>query len=129
LKKYMTERIKGSEDEGRMILNGINGVGPVILSHLLERFSNDPWKILYASQSALSGVRGVGSRLAENINCAQSSDWLEKEKAKLGKIGATFLSGPQLPNLLEELDDPPIGLYCLGEVPSIPCISIVGTTY
>ena len=123
----MPDKLKLSEDEGRMILNGINGVGPVILSRLLERFSNDPWKILQASQSALNGVRGVGSQLAENINCAQSSDWLEKEKVKLGKIGATFISGSNLPNFLEELDDPPIGLYCLGEVPSLPCISIVGT--
>jgi len=123
----MTDELKWSEDEGRMLLNGINGIGPVMLSRLLERFSNDPWKILSASHSALSGVRGVGSQLAENIIFARSSDWLEKEKKKLGKMGASFISGSHLPNFLEELDDPPIGLYCLGKVPSLPCVSIVGT--
>jgi len=123
----MTDKLKRSEDEASMVLNGINGVGPIIHRRLMEKFSNDPRKILTASHSDLSKVRGVGFQLAENISCARSSDWLEKEKTKLEKMGASFISGSHLPNFLKELDDPPIGLYCLGEVPSLPCISIVGT--
>ena len=43
------------------------------------------------------------------------------------KMGTRFIHTTQLPEHLDQLMDPPIGLYMLGKVPNSPCISIVGT--
>jgi len=115
------------ERDGRMLLNSVPGVGPITLSRLLENFHNDPWEILTANESELKKVRGVGEQASAAIYKAQSSGWLDKEKEKLEKMGGGFLFGSEISQYLKELSDPPIGLYCLGEIPMMPCISIVGT--
>ena len=65
--------------------------------------------------------------VSQAIRQAVSSRWLEKEKEKLTKMGGVFLLGNQVSEYLEQLSDPPLGLYCLGQIPCLPCISIVGT--
>jgi len=115
------------ETVGKMLLNSVQGLGPVTLARLMDVFANDPWAILNASPSDLKKVRGVGIQTADSIFRAKSTDWIDRETRKLEKMGAYFLHGKDMPHLLKELDDPPIGLYCLGKIPPKPCISIVGT--
>jgi DNA processing protein len=125
----MIEDSENREQLGRILLNSINGVGPVTLKRLMEQFGSDPWEILNAKQSELMQVRGVGKQTIEAIQQSQSSEWLKREVAKLTQMKANFLFGKALPDLLQELPDPPIGLYCLGEIPKINCVSIVGTRH
>ncbi len=115
------------ESDGRMVLNAAKGIGPITLNRLMEKFSSDPWEILSASEDELKQVRGVGNHAIASIKQTLSSSWLEKEKQKLNKMGGRFLHGSELPEFLAQLMDPPIGLYCFGEIPKLPCVSIVGT--
>ena len=118
---------KKEVSDGRLLLNAVYGLGPVSLNRLFQKFGNDPWKILSAKKSELQQVKGIRDKVIDSIQKTLSSDWLTKERQKLHKIGARFIYGEELPKHLTELMDPPVGLYCLGEIPRIPCISIVGT--
>ena len=123
----MSQLDKGKERDGRMVLNSVPGVGPVILNRLIERFTRDPWQILSANQAELRQVKGVGNQVVESMQKLLNSGWLKKEKEKMEKMSARFVHTDELPKFLNQLTDPPIGLYCLGEIPKQPCISIVGT--
>ena len=59
----------------------------------------------------------MGKLVSEGITNSVSSGWIEKEKERLTKIGGVFLLGDQVSKYLKELSDPPLGLYCLGEIP------------
>ena len=113
--------------DGFMYLNSVNGIGPITLNRLLERFNGDPWKVLSASAQDLASVKGVGNQLVETLQNNNASEWLKKEKENLFKMGGYFLEREQFPEFLNELPDPPIGLYTLGEIPKTPFVSIVGT--
>ena len=113
--------------DGFMYLNSVNGIGPITLNRLLERFKGDPWKVLTASAQDLASVKGVGNQLVETLQNNNASEWLKKEKENLFKMGGHFLGREQFPEFLNELPDPPIGLYTLGEIPRTPFVSIVGT--
>ena len=97
------------------------------LNRLLERFNGDPWKVLSASAQDLASVKGVGNQLVETLQNNNAPEWLKKEKENLLKMGGHFLGREQFPEFLNELPDPPIGLYTLGEIPKTPFVSIVGT--
>ncbi len=113
--------------DGHMFLNSVQGIGPILLNRLFGRFEDDPWKILSSTPSELSNVKGVGKQLAQTIQNAHAHDWLKKEKKKLHQMGGQFLVKEQLPGFLNQLPDPPIGLYSLGEIPTGTFVSIVGT--
>lgn len=113
--------------DGFMYLNSVNGIGPITLNRLLERFQSDPWKVLSASAKDLATVRGVGDQLIQTLQANNAAEWLKKEKEKLSKMGGHFWGREHFPSFLNELPDPPIGLYTLGEIPSTPFVSIVGT--
>ena len=53
--------------DGFMYLNSVNGIGPITLNRLLERFNGDPWKVLSASAQDLASVKGVGNQLVETL--------------------------------------------------------------
>ena len=110
-----------------MLLNSVPGIGPVTFQYLLDSFNQNPSEILSANEAELLKVNGVGKMVSQAIRQAVSSRWLEKEKEKLTKMGGVFLLGNQVSEYLEQLSDPPLGLYCLGQIPCLPCISIVGT--
>lgn len=124
---FMSFPNEKEERDGRMLLNSVPGIGPVLVSRLMERFGDNPWEIISAKRSELKQVLGVGDQIVDSLGSAISSDWLDKEKAKLDHLGAKFVHGNGLPEFLTELPDPPIGLYCLGEIPALPCLSVVGT--
>ncbi len=118
-----------AQRDSRMLLNASHGIGPVIFSRLMASFENNPARIISALDSELLKVNGIGKNTIESMREKISSGWLDKEKQKMEKMGAQFIHTNQLPEHLEQLMDPPTGLYTLGEVPKSPCISIVGTRY
>ena len=118
---------KLSEDDAFLLLNGVKGLGPITIRRLLERFQDDPIAVLRASKRELMQVRGVGEGSADSIRNEENPDWLEKEKNRIKKRGIDFITQTQLPPLLREIYDCPIGLYVLGTLPPGPYVSIVGT--
>ena len=110
-----------------MILNAIPGIGPVMLNRLLDHFAQDPWEIIHANPSKLTQIKGIGKKLIQSITETNWIEWLSRETEKLGKMNGCFIHNEEIPSYLSELEDPPAGLYCLGEIPPLPCISIVGT--
>ena len=64
----MNEDAENRERLGRMLLNSINGIGPVTLKRLMEQFGSDPWDILKAKQSELMQVRGLEGKLSRYLD-------------------------------------------------------------
>jgi len=110
-----------------MVLNAIPGIGPVMLKRLLDHFAEDSWEIIHANPSKLATIKGIGKKLIQSITETNWIDWLNRETEKLSKMNGCFIHKAEIPSYLSELEDPPAGLYCLGEIPQLPCISIVGT--
>ena len=100
-----------------MILNASPGIGPVLTSRLMENFHHDPLKILDATDSQLQSVRGVGRQSIDSMRQILKSKWIDKEKQKLQQLGGYFVHNNEIPENLTQLNDSPLGLYCLGEIP------------
>lgn len=119
-----------SPKDALLVLNGLQGVGPVMLRRLLDAFEGDAAAILSAKTSDLTQVKGVGDKVATALVNWSAHFNLSKEKAQMATKGVRFLSQHDVafPELLRETYDPPIGLYWQGDY-SIdrPCVAIVGT--
>ncbi len=118
-----------SREDAFLVLNAMQGVGPVMLRRLLERFNENPVSILHSSEAELMSVKGVGKKATSSIRGWRDGNWLELERDRIAKHGARFITiedGDYSQALLETFD-PPIGLYCQGTPPSEPCVAIVGT--
>ncbi len=116
-----------SISDSRLLLNSISGLGPVTYRHLLDEFGGDPRLILQASNRELRAVRGVGAKIIDSLTAQGHDAWLAKEKEKLEKRQVFFLGADSYPPHLNEIYDPPIGLYLAGRLPEGPYLSIVGT--
>ena len=118
-----------SREDAFLVLNGMRGVGPVMLRRLLERFNEDPVSVLHSSEAELMSVKGVGEKATSGIRAWRDGNWLELERGRIAKHGARFITveDRDYPQALHEMFDPPIGLYCQGSPPSEPCVAIVGT--
>ena len=120
-----------SRNDALLILNGVPHVGPVMLRHLMDEFSNDPVAVLSGDRRRLLNVKGIGDKAAGVL-----IDWpkyfdLAKERQKMATSGIRFVDrwNVDYPASLAELYDPPIGLYWKGEYAKVdrPCVAIVGT--
>ena len=116
-----------SISDSLLLLNSISGLGPVTYRHLLDEFGEDPRLILEASKSQLRAVRGVGDKMIDSLTAHGHEAWLAKEKENLEKRQVSFLGSDSYPPHLNEIYDPPIGLYLAGRLPAGPYLSIVGT--
>ena len=116
-----------SVSDSRLLLNSISGLGPVTYRHLLDEFGGDPRLILQARNRELRAVRGVGDKIIDSLTAQGHEAWLTKEKEKLEKRQVFFLGTDSYPPHLNEIYDPPIGLYLAGRLPEGPYLSIVGT--
>lgn len=113
-----------------MILNDLPNVGPITLHRLLKAFGGDPRAILASPRARLEAVRGVGPETSGAI-----LDWrrhfdLAREEERLAKTGAAFITrtDPGYPKMLQEIHDPPIGLYRKGDyLFEHPCVAVVGS--
>jgi len=118
-----------TRDQAYCVLGALVAVGPISLNRLLDRFDGDPRLALDAKRSDLGGI-GLRSKAIDAL-----LDWerlvdLPKIEKKLDRMGIGFISreSERYPELLREIYDPPIGLYCLGNYDfSRPNVAIVGS--
>ena len=103
--------------EALVVLNLLEGIGPVRVRQLLECFG-DAAKVLQANRSALVRVKGIGDDLAGTIVNWQSATDLAGELKRAEDFGArlVFQTDDEYPELLREIYDPPIVLYVKGRM-------------
>jgi DNA processing protein len=106
------------------------GVGPRAATKLLERFGS-PESVFMARRSELESLRmrpDTIKSILENEFDAKAEEELANVKALGGDI--LLLDDGSYPQLLREIDDPPITLYVRGEWQACldqPCVAIVGS--
>ena len=101
--------------EAYIALNMIDGVGPVRVRALLDRFEQ-PETILTASRLELQQVTGVGADTAGNIADWRTAVDLDAELARIEKAGIRVVTraDEDYPKNLREIYDPPLVLYVRG---------------
>jgi DNA processing protein len=108
----------------------ISGVGPHTSRALLERFGT-PSAVLDARESTLTGVDGVGPKLAERIARGRQDHNAAGEIALCRQCNVSLVprSHPQYPERLAEIHDPPPLLYVKGtlEPRDALAIALVGS--
>lgn len=105
--------------EAFIALNMIEGIGPIRLRNLLERFG-DPESVLTATKSHLTQVNGIGEDVADRITDWESTVKLDQELKSIEDFGCRVVtqSDEEYPALLREIYDPPVVLYVRGELSS-----------
>ncbi len=109
----------------------VPGVGPVVAGSLIRRFGS-PEKVLSASKDELLAAGGVGPGLADSIRSFQPEKAVTKALSEISAAGLSIvhLQDPSYPRQLATIPDPPIILFCKGElVPKDPAVAVVGTRY
>lgn len=101
--------------EAFIVLNMIDGVGPVRVRQLLEHFGEAP-AILAANIAQLERVPGIGRETAAAIAAWEKTVDLAGELARIEKFGCHIVisSDDNYPELLRQIYDPPILLYVKG---------------
>lgn len=116
-------------------LSLLSGLGLHSIHRLLTRFET-PEQIMTLSLSQLADA-GVSKEVASRLSSPKLAEDAEEEISKAHQLGVTLISldSPSYPPLLQEIFDPPILLYVLGNVGELSgdSISVVGarraTTY
>jgi len=103
--------------EALVVLNLLEGIGPVRVRQLLEIFG-DAAKVLQANRSTLVRVKGIGDDLAGTIMNWESATDLAGELKSAEDFGVrlVFQNDEEYPELLREIYDPPIVLYVKGHM-------------
>ncbi len=101
--------------EALIALNLIEGIGPVRVRQLLERFV-EPAAILSASSTLLQRVPGIGPETAASIAGWEKNIDLRGEIERIEKFGCHVVvqSDENYPELLRQIYDPPVVLYVKG---------------
>ena len=119
-----------SEHQALMVLNGLPGMGPVLMNRMLSECGGDPRAVLGASRELLLAIRGVTARAAASVAEWREHFDLSREECWMKDWRCDFVSvrDPDYPPLLRETHDPPIGLYRCGHYTlQDPCVAIVGS--
>ncbi len=111
--------------EAYIALNLIDGIGPVRVRALLERFDR-PENILEASRPDLMQVNGVGAEVARNITDWRETVKLDEELARIEKAGVQVVTREDAgyPKNLREIYDPPLVLYVRGTLTERDALAI-----
>ncbi len=111
--------------EAYIALNMIDGIGPVRVRALLDRFLK-PEAILEAPKGELLQVDGIGEETARNIINWNAAVDLEAELAHIEKSGVTVVTkdDASYPKHLREIYDPPLVLYVRGELTEMDALAI-----
>ncbi len=101
--------------EAYIALNMVDGVGPVRVRALRDRFG-EPQAILEASKAELMQVEGVGEEVARSINGWREKVDLDAELQRIEKAGVHVVTrdDPEYLKNLREIYDPPLVLYVKG---------------
>ena len=111
--------------EAYIALNLIDGIGPVRVRALLERFDR-PENILEAARPDLMQVDGVGAEVARNITGWRETVKLEDELARIEQAGVQVVTREDAgyPKNLREIYDPPLVLYVRGALTERDALAI-----
>lgn len=103
--------------EAFIVLNMVEGIGPVRLRKLLEQFG-DPQSVLSASKLNLIRVSGIGEEVADAVTNWEQSVDLDRELKFIKDYGCRVITqlDEEYPALLREIYDPPVVLYVQGEI-------------
>src|ERR1035438_7738645 len=103
--------------EAFVALNLIDGLGPVRVRQLRERFG-DSAAILGASASQLQQVHGIGPEISAAITNWEKTVDLSGELKRIEQSGCQIVlqSDENYPPLLKQIYDPPVLLYVLGSL-------------
>ncbi len=121
----MTERL------ARIILNTVPNVGAAKVSALINAFGSLSAAANVSANAIVESCNGIGETTAQHIHQALHSDIAEREEAKAASCHVTILTelDEAWPSCLNQLDSPPLCLYCAGDIRLLkdPQIAIVGT--
>jgi DNA processing protein len=111
--------------EAYIALNMVDGVGPIRLRALLDRF-NEPQAILSATKADLMQVEGVGEEVARSITSWREKVDLDEELGRIEKavVRVVTRDDPEYPKNLREVYDPPIILYVRGTLSERDALAI-----
>ena len=116
--------------EAYIVLNMIDGLGPVSVRRLVEQLGS-PKAILEADREALMEARGVGEKMALKILVQRDHLDPETEIKKAADEGARIITllDDEYPEALKSIHDPPLALYVRGSLrPSdAKALGIVGS--
>lgn len=118
------------ERQALLVLNGLPGMGPVMMNRMLAEFGGDPRAVLGAPVEQLFAIKGVTKKSAESVAHWPEFFDLAGEEKRMRGAACEFVScrHAEYPSLLRELQDPPIGLYRQGHYTcQEPCVAIVGS--
>lgn len=119
-----------SETVDWIALNLVRGIGPRTAYQLIRHY-HSPAAALSAPAHELLSL-GVRSESIEELHSSEVLSRADAEIERAEALGAAVitLDSPQYPPLLREIPDPPIVLYCKGQLASAlsrPVIAIVGS--
>ncbi len=111
-------------------LNMTPQIGPRAATKLLERFGSAE-SVFHATRSELTSLR-LRAESVESILKKEFHDKAQEEFEKVKGIGGDVLvlDDGSYPELLREIDDPPITLYVKGDWQACfdaPCVALVGS--
>jgi DNA processing protein len=111
--------------EAYIALNMVDGVGPIRVRALLDRF-NEPQAILSATKADLMQVEGVGDEVARSIVGWREKVDLDEELKRIEKAAVQVVTrdDPEYPKNLREVYDPPIILYVKGTLSERDALAI-----
>lgn len=113
-----------------MALSFVSGVGPRTAAELIDRFGS-PAACFQAGLLALRSAELKPESIQE-LTSRKPYDVADNELLELDRLGATAIAieDDRYPALLKQTYDPPIVLYCLGDLGRAmkqPAVSIVGS--
>ncbi|MEW5692415.1 MAG: DNA-processing protein DprA [Candidatus Hydrogenedentota bacterium] len=118
-----------NEREALILLNLVDGFGPVRISKALESF-RDITRIFTAKRDELLNIPGWNNAVVENFKKIDFS-LLEKEKENINRYKLKYLTilDKEYPEVLKKIYDPPVILYYKGDIEKLKerCIGIVGS--
>ena len=104
------------------------GVGARLAAELLKRFGA-PDRVFAASLTELEAC-GLPAPVAQSLHSGAPLKAAEQELEKIRQLGCRLLAWdePEYPALLKEIYDPPVLLYCRGDVATLSthCVAMVG---
>ena len=111
--------------EAYIALNMVDGIGPIRLRALLDRFG-EPQAILLASKHDLMQVEGVGEEVAQSVVSWRETVDLDAELQRIEKSGVQVVSrdDAEYPKNLREVYDPPVVLYVKGTLSARDALAI-----
>ncbi len=114
----------------KILLNGLQGIGPVTVRRLREAFNHDLAGALRASPGQLRGIKGINESMIQSLT-QRAFDWA-KEKESTEQKGFKIISNEtaEWPSALEHLWDPPLVLYTEGTaLPTARSVAIIGSRH